>query len=81
MTLGLDIKELQKIFEDEYIATSQRRQAEQQNFAIDLISQGIPEIEAKKQAMYQIRQEATVQALLLTIQANNARLEYQLKNK
>lgn len=81
MSLGLTTEELRKLFEDEYIATLNRRQIEQDKFAKELAIEGIPEIEAKRYAMYQIQQEATVQALLLTIQANNARIEYQLQNK
>ena len=81
MAVGLSAEELRKFFEDEYVATLDRRQSEQDNFANDLISHGFPKIQAKREAMYHIRQEATVQALLLAIQANNARIEYQLKHK
>ena len=78
MTIGLTTDKMKEIFENEYIATLKRRQKQQQAFAVELISQGMSEIDANKEAMYQIRQESTIQALILMIQANNNEIEKHL---
>ena len=79
MSLGLTTEELRKFFKDEYGAILERRRADLNKYELDLIAHGMPVIDAKKEALYQIRQESIIQALLLTIQANNSRIEYQLK--
>jgi ribosomal protein L17 len=81
MAIGLTLKEMEQIYEKEYIATYNRRRKQQQDFAEELIGRGVPEVEAGKQAMYQTRQESTVQALFYLIQANNAYIEIQLNDK
>ncbi len=81
MPLGLNIEELSNFFEDEYIATFDKRQKSQEHFALELMNHGIPRLEAQRKAMYYVRQESTAHALLVTIQANNARIESQLKDK
>jgi hypothetical protein len=81
MVLGLTHEELNKFFEDEYTATFDERQKKQENFALELMNHGVAKLEAQRKAMNYIRQESTAQAILLTIEANNARLESQLKEK
>ncbi len=80
MAIGLTAKEMETIFETEYIATSRRRESQKEDIAIDLMTQGIPIIDAKLEAKSQVQQMATVQALLLVIQENNARIELPLKH-
>lgn len=81
MALGMNAEELKTFFEDEYVATSKRREGEKQAFAQDLKSRGVPEIEANLEAMRHIQHEATIQALLLAIVENNARIDSQLNKR
>jgi hypothetical protein len=78
MTIGLNAKELEDFFQKEYIATLQRRQVQQKDIEADLINHGIPERDAKVQAMLEVRFMAASQAMLLTILENNARIDKQL---
>ena len=81
MAIGLTTAEMEHTFQDEYIETSKRRESQQKAIAVDLMDQGMPKRDAHVQAMLEVRFYASSQALLLTIAANNARIQAQLEQK
>jgi hypothetical protein len=78
MSIGLDRTKLAQIFHEAYRDWSVKLENEQLKTTKELMEIGIPEQDARVQAMLQKRWEASVRALLATLEANNLQIEIDL---